>query len=219
MQTIKRTYVDVMQGLGGVGPFARVQEKSRGDHGHTLRRWFSSLFAIYETDRMIALDLPWWNVEATREIEQFLGARPHARIFEYGSGASTVWLARRASEVTTVEHDRDWLTKFERQTADFDHVALLHRSIEAGAEPYVHAIDECEGEFDLIVVDGRHRNACFEHAAKRLKPDGIILFDDSGRKRYRAAIESSDLSETRHYGLSYCVPYPDYTSLLRHGDR
>ncbi|MEM6827211.1 MAG: class I SAM-dependent methyltransferase [Pseudomonadota bacterium] len=214
---IKRTYVEAMQGLGKVEPLAMISRNANDNDPYGWRRWFASLFAIYETDRMIELDLPWWNVEATREIEAFLAARPEARVFEYGSGASTVWLARRAHEVITVEHDGDWLRKFERQTRGFDHVNLLHRSIENSPEAYVNAIDEFEGDFDLIVVDGRHRNACLERSAPRLKADGIVLYDDSGRSRYRSAIEGIDLVETQHYGRSYCVPYPDYTSLLRHG--
>lgn len=218
MQTLKRTYVDIMQGIGSFGPLARSNASSRED-AYTMKRWFASLFAIYETDRMIALDLPWWNVAATKEIEQFLRSRPKARIFEYGSGASTVWLARRSGEICTVEHDSDWLSKFQRQTANFDHVTLMHRSIEKGGREYTGAIHELEGDFDLIVVDGRHRAACLAEAVSRLKRDGIVVFDDSGRSRYRAAIEASGLNETRHFGLSYCVPYPDYTSILSYEAR
>lgn len=219
MQTIKRKYVDIMQNLGSLGPLERVREECGNADDHTFKRWFASLFAIYETDRMIALNLPWWNVAATREIERFLAARPAARVFEYGSGASTVWLSKRAGEVTTVEHDAAWLAKFQRQTANFRHVNLLHRSIEDGPASYVDAINEFDGQFDLIVVDGRHRVACLERSAPRLKADGIIVFDDSGRSRYRAAIENSGLTETRHFGLSYCVPYPDHTSILSHAAR
>lgn len=217
MQMIKRTYVDAMQNLGEMRPLANAATKARHENPYSWQRWFASLFAIYETDRMIALDLPWWNVAATREVESFLAARKEARIFEYGSGASTVWLARRAGEVFTVEHDKVWLDKFARQTESFAHVNLLHRSIEGGPQKYVSAIDEVEGEFDMIVVDGRHRAACLAHASPRLANGGILLFDDSGRSRYRAAIEGSELCEKRYYGMSYCVPYPDYTSLMRHG--
>lgn len=217
MQTIKRTYVDFMQHLGGLGPLARVGEKVDRQEPHTPMRWFASLFAIYETDRMIALDLPWWNVAATRQIEAFLAGKPDARVFEYGSGASTVWLARRAGEVVTVEHDQAWLTKFQRQTAGHENVTLLYREIESGPAAYCSAIDEMDGDFDVVVIDGRHRAECLHRAAPRLKQDGIIIFDDSGRSRYRSAIQSSGLHEQRHFGLSYCVPYPDHTSILTHG--
>ncbi|MEL7217295.1 MAG: class I SAM-dependent methyltransferase [Pseudomonadota bacterium] len=216
MHTIKRRYVDTMQGLGGLGPFAGSVDPPRESDPYGWSRWFASLFAIYETDRMIALDLPWWNVEATREIANFLGAGGNARVFEYGSGASTVWLAQRCGEIVTVEHDKPWLDKFQRQTKEYDNVSLLYRPIDNGPDAYVKAIDEFDGEFDMIVIDGRHRSACLKQAESRLKRGGIVLFDDSGRSRYRGAIESSALKETRHYGRSYCVPYPDYTSLLRH---
>jgi len=219
MHIIKRRYVDTMQGLGGLGPFAGSVDTPRESDPYGWQRWFASLFAIYETDRMIALDLPWWNVEATREIADFLGARGNARVFEYGSGASTVWLAQRCGEIVTVEHDKPWLDKFQRQTKDHDNVSLLYRPIDNGPDAYVKAIDEFDGEFDVIVIDGRHRSACLKQAESRLKHGGIVVFDDSGRSRYRGAIEGSVLAETRHYGRSYCVPYPDYTSLLRHAGR
>lgn len=222
MHIIKRRYVDTMQGLGGLSVFGgdlSVQEETRSSDPYGWQRWFSSLFAIYDTDRMIALDLPWWNVEATREISDFLAVRGNARIFEYGSGASTVWLAKRCGEIITVEHDKPWLDTFQRQTKGHNNVSLLYRPIDNGPDGYVKAIDEFDGEFDMIVVDGRHRSACLRQAESRLKKGGIVLFDDSGRARYRDAIEGSALVETRHYGRSYCVPYPDYTSLMRHGER
>ncbi|MEQ8771206.1 MAG: hypothetical protein RIC51_00010, partial [Erythrobacter sp.] len=151
MQVIKRTYVDAMQGLGTLPPLAGLARRGRDDDPYGWRHWVASLFAIYETDRMIALDLPWWNVAATRAVAEFLGARPRARVFEYGSGASTVWLARRAQEIFTVEHHEKWMRRFERQTRGHANVTLLHRAIANGpgraeparpADPYVGAIDE-----------------------------------------------------------------------------
>ena len=44
---------------------------------------------------------------------------------------------------------------------------------------------------------------------------GCILFDDSGRRRYRAAIGDCGLVEKHYFGLSYCVPYPDHSSILK----
>lgn len=219
VQSIKRSYVDAMQGLGSVPPLEGLVRSGREDDPYGWRRWFASLFAIYETDRMIALDLPWWNVAATREIAQFLEARPGARVFEYGSGASTAWLAGRAGEVVTVEHDEEWLHRFRRQIGGLANVTLLHRAIGEDPRAYVGAIDEAGGEFDLVVVDGRHRAACLARAVPRLARGGTVLFDDSGRARYRAAIEGCGLVERHHYGRSYCVPYPDHTSLLTHGPR
>src|SRR3546814_12921991 len=57
---------------------------------------------------MVRLDLPWWTLRAKRLVEHHLAARPEARVFEYGAGASTVFLARRARQVVSVEHDPLW---------------------------------------------------------------------------------------------------------------
>ena len=215
---MKQTYVNAMQGLAELQPVSGMMKSAREADYYGWRRWAASLFAIYDTKSMVALDLPWWNVAATREIEDFLAARPGARVFEYGAGASTAWLARRAGEVVSVEHDTAFIGQFRQMLAPFDNVTLLERSIDESRLPYTQAINELEGEFDLIVVDGRYRTDCLAAAQPRLAPRGIVVFDDSGRSRYRGGIKDSGLVETHHFGRSFCVPYPDHTSLLRHRD-
>ena len=64
------------------------------------------------------------------------------------------------------------------------------------------------------MVDGRRRTECLAQAIPFLKPGGIVLFDDSARRRYRAAIADCGLKEDWNYGRSYCVPYPDASSIL-----
>lgn len=216
MQAIKATYVNIVRQLSAGGPLARLGEVAPESAPHGWLRWGGSLLAIHDTGKMIGLDLPWWNVAATREIEAFLSARPGARVFEWGAGASTVWLARRAGSVVSVEHDPDWLAVLQRQTQPFGNVTLLHRERANGA--YVDEIACQEGRFDLIVVDGRDRIACLAAARAHLAPGGLIVFDDSGRRRYRNGIRQSGLSERRFFGRSYCVPYPDHTSLLEARD-
>ncbi|KTE23058.1 MULTISPECIES: class I SAM-dependent methyltransferase [unclassified Sphingopyxis] len=213
MQLVKQSYSGIVQAVAGLGPFARLAERAARSAPYGLERWAASLLAIHDIDRMIALDLPWWNVAATRDVEAHLRAHPGARVFEYGSGASTAWLAARAGSVTSVEHHADWLRKVAGKASSFDHVTLWHRDLESGA--YAAAIDESDDTYDLIVVDGRERVACLWHAIPHLRPDGVILFDDSGRSRYRSAIGTCGLAERRYFGRSYCVPYPDHSSILR----
>jgi hypothetical protein len=64
------------------------------------------------------------------------------------------------------------------------------------------------------VVDGRARGACLEAALAHLAADGIVVFDNSARKRYRRAIENSRLAYREFRGLTACLPYPDSTTLL-----
>ena len=215
---LKKVYVNVAQAAPSFIPngiAAYSDPVPSAPHG--LRRWLASLGAIYHLDRMIALDIPWWNVRSARHIEEFLRHRPNARVFEYGSGASTVWLARRASSITSVEHNAAWATKLKGKLTGYPNARLVVAGYDLegvpAEQPYVCTI-EGTGLYDMIVVDGRLRVPCLAKAFQHLLSDGIIVFDDSGRGRYRSAIESGPLAEKRYFGLSYCVPYPDHTSVL-----
>ena len=80
---------------------------------------------------------------------------------------------------------------------------------------YVAAIDDVEGPFDLIVVDGRAREACLRAALPHLADDGIVVFDNTRRKRYRQAMAAARVTIDRTTGLTPTLPYPDETSLCR----
>jgi len=195
--------------------------------------WFRSLFAIYDIEDMASLDLPWWTLEAAEKADAFLKARPEARVFEYGSGASTIWLARRAASVTSVEHDAHWHPLVADKIADHPNaqVKLVLPDKRPAPDPiygstkpgwrgrtfrnYVHAIDSEPGLFDVIVIDGRARVACLKRSVSRLAKNGMIIFDNTNRPAYRRAIEALGLPVQRTSGLTACLPYPDETTLIR----
>ncbi|HCB03149.1 MAG TPA: SAM-dependent methyltransferase [Nocardioides bacterium] len=195
--------------------------------------WVRSLLSIYDLSELLRYDVPWWTFEASDRVAAFLANRPGARVFEWGSGASTVWLSRRSGSVTSVEHDAAWarvvepilpanaLVRVVEPLRDPDGSGRA-RSERAGFEgldftPYVAAMDEADGTFDLVVVDGRARNACFHRAISRLAPGGVLVFDNVDRQRYRDALESSpvpiEVEWTR--GLTPTLPYPTRTALVR----
>lgn len=213
-----------------VGALAWLESRGR-EHRRAL--WLRTLFEVYRVEGLIALDLCWWTFAAQDAVASHLAVRPQARVFEYGSGASTVWLARRAAEVHSVEHDVGWAEVMRKQLMDTPNVRLHaiaptpRRAGVAGAvsgrrgyadadfTDYVGAIDAVPGHFDLIVIDGRSRAACLDRARARLAPDGVIVFDDPHRARYRQAIHSCGLDVVHMRGLKPCLPYRDGTALLR----
>jgi predicted O-methyltransferase YrrM len=81
-------------------------------------------------------------------------------------------------------------------------------------EDYVSTINRQEGQFDLIVIDGRARIACLEASQSRLSDRGIILFDNSDRAEYRRAIDDCPLTEQALKGMTPGLPMPSQTSLL-----
>ncbi|MBZ5737494.1 class I SAM-dependent methyltransferase [Nocardioides mangrovi] len=229
---MKRAYTCVLRGLGGLlrslGVLARLERRAPRSRVAT---WAVSLFAIYDIDELARLDVPWWTFDSIDHVADFLAGRPGARVFEWGSGASTLWLASRSGSVHSVEHDAGWAEALRpRLPANVDLTLVPPTATPApaigSAKPghagldfstYVAAIDETHGLFDVVVIDGRAREACLERAVGRLAPDGLIVFDNVDRQRYRDAIGALggrlDVITTR--GLTPALPYPTRTALLR----
>lgn len=238
MMSLKSGYITTMRGVNALSGSIGLNRwlDARRD-GSRLAHWARSLGAIYDLDALVALDVPWWTYNAIDVVSEFLEARPGARVFEYGSGASTIWLARRAGRVTSVEHHADWHASMRDVLAVRDDICPVDlRLVAPDAAPaddplyisekarekgqsfagYASAIGaESDALYDLIVIDGRARNACLAHAADHLAPDGMIVFDNTGRSRYMRAIEASGLSAQHLRGLTPALPYPDKTTLLR----
>lgn len=198
---------------------------------HRIRHWVHTLTKVHDSNAMADMDVPWWTYRAIDVVEEWLGNRhPQARVFEYGSGASTLWLSRRAAHVDSVEHFAPFAASMRPRLAEAGNVDLHVVEARRSANPevpsakeghagldfadYVATIDKVGGQFDLIVVDGRAREACLVAALPHLAPDGIIVFDNSWRRRYRTAITAAPVVERRLRGLTPTLPYPDATSIL-----
>lgn len=226
---LRSAYVSLVRGarhvLSAVGALAWLERREgRG------ARWLRSLFAIYDIDDLVRLDMPWWTFDAIDAVDQLLAEKPGARVFEWGSGASTVWLAKRAREVISVEHDSNWADVVAPRIAGFNHATLIRVAAQKQGQigsgkfgfegqyfdNYVAAIRDLAGQFDLIVIDGRAREACLDEALPRLAPGGRILFDDFKRARYRKAVADRGLRVQTLDGLAACLPLPDSTALVSH---
>ncbi|MDR9397008.1 class I SAM-dependent methyltransferase [Pontimonas sp.] len=193
--------------------------------------WVRSLFSLYDVEDFVRLDLPWWTLDSISLVDDFLVQRPEARVFEWGSGASTIWLEKRAGAVISVEYDPEWHAMM--QSLVGPHTTLVHTPAEASKQPsvgskmwghkdldyrdYVAALDQVDGAFDLIVIDGRARSACLEKAVTRLAPGGMVVFDNTNRRRYQSALETvkEGFEGTTTHGLTPSLPWSTQTTLLR----
>jgi Methyltransferase domain len=195
-------------------------------------RHLRTLFSIFDAGDMAKMDLAWWSYPAMRRVEEFLAQRPNARIFEYGAGASTVWLAKRAGQVDSVEHDTEWVEFVREMLGDTEGVKLHAVPPTAATEDtvvrsgrvghtdldfadYVATIEQVGGPFDLIVVDGRARVDAFRRAMDHLADDGVVVFDNIKRKRYWDVISVlPGLRIELLKGGTPTLPYPTTTGLI-----
>lgn len=123
--------------------------------------------------------LPWYTYPAI----SFLAGRvgPGLDVFEFGSGQSTLWWARRARRVVSVEHDPDWHRAVRSRLPD--NVDYRHVELAPDGE-YARTVLEFERAFDVIVVDGRDRVNCARHCLTALREGGVVVWDNSERERY-----------------------------------
>lgn len=226
---LKAVYVRTVRALAiplrVTGVLDRLQQAPRG----SLRFWLGSQFAIYDAVQLACMDVPWWTFPAIVQVERWIADRGgDVRVFEYGAGASTAWLARRCRHVVSVEHDADFFRAAVPLLAR-DNVELRlvepQRGVAVPAAPsgrrgyedcdfsaYVDAIGD--DRYDLIVVDGRARVACFERARERLAPGGLIVFDNSERSRYAPALRDPHNRTQRYHGWAPALPFRSETSLI-----
>lgn len=231
LEQSKRAYAMVAHRVGKSLSGLGVLGDKPPSRDRRMKHWVFSLTRVHDSLGIAELGVPWWTYRAIDVVDAWLTAHPHPiRIFEYGSGASTVWLADRADEVISVEHHRSFSeligpelrkhgnVKFQLVEARTSSSPAVPSGKEGNAgldfADYVATIESAGGMFDLVVVDGRAREACLAAAIGHLAPGGIVVFDNSWRRRYRAPIEASGLTERRFPGLTPTLPYPDQTSVL-----
>lgn len=130
---------------------------------------------------MRLLDKPLLTPEALNYLSGLL--TPATSVFEWGSGASTIWLAQRVAEVVSVEHNENWHSLVVE--------ALFDRGLEAQVwllpREKLHraALDYKPETFDVVLVDGydAERVNCVRAGRNLVKPGGWLMLDDSQWKR------------------------------------
>lgn len=232
--SVKNLYVQSMLAMkrllsmcGVVGWLDQKAPASRMHH------YWRSLLAIHQLEDLIKLDTPWWTYTAIDQVSEYLEKLHHkARVFEYGSGASTLWLAKRAQSVISIEHDHDWYAQLSTYTVNQPNIILQLCPGQLMTQPnpnaaitpkyphlnfadYVHSIHQLDRLFDLIVIDGRCRNLCFLQALAHLAPTGYIIFDNSNRQRYQSVLQRRDIIVSRFSGRVPGSPFPSETAIIQ----
>jgi predicted O-methyltransferase YrrM len=106
--------------------------------------------------------------------------------FEYGSGASTAWLAQRTLRLTAVEAYPFWanstrarlteaaVTNAELLVVEGERNSAEHRAAYIGVNPELEL-----GSLDYVFVDGEYRGLAMLRAIELLKPGGLLILDNA----------------------------------------
>lgn len=138
--------------------------------------------------------VPWW----THGVADWLAPslRPTDRVFEWGSGHSTLWLAAHVGTVVSVEDVAPFAASLrQRAPANVDILVRVDES-------YATAITEHPHHFDVIVIDGQVRPTCAALAPAHLTREGLILYDNSDRPD--ATVPLQNLAAAGFYRVDFC---------------
>lgn len=141
------------------------------------RGWMSSAVLGRPVDKS-GNPIPWVTLSFLDFIEPRL--RADFRIFEYGSGNSSIYYGRRVQRVVSVESSEEWFS-FVKSKVPPNVCITLKKDL----NEYVAHSAEYYGEFDLIVIDGLNRYDCLKPSLQSLKQDGVIVLDNSNRIEYK----------------------------------
>lgn len=142
--------------------------------------------------------VPWFTYPAIHLLADRV--QPDWRVLEFGAGMGTLWWSRRVATVVAVEHDAQWVS--------FVSARCKQSILYVGAEQpdrYVQAGTE-RGPYDIVIVDGLHRNECLLAAPGLIGSGGAIVLDDSQRGEYRPGIQA--LRELGFRALELHGPQP-----------
>ena len=134
------------------------------------RGWFNCVSRRASVDRH-GRALPWLTYPAIDWLDSALSRDD--RVFEFGMGGSTVWMAERVKSVTSVDENPEWVARFKLPPNVQITVAIPRgdsRYAEEG-DPYVAAIEAAGLRFDIVLVDGHSRLSCTEAAERALIGD------------------------------------------------
>jgi len=157
---------------------------------------------------------PWISFTVIKFLELHLKTK--MKVFEYGSGGSTLFFAKRVEKVISIEHHKLWFEKvnlylqelklknfdyrlFEPENdSEFhkkniadpnDYISDNKESVGKNYEKYVKSIEQFpDAYFDIVSIDGRARPSCCKHALTKIKVGGYLIFDNAETTYYENSI-------------------------------
>lgn len=173
--------------------------------------WFKSFHSKSPVDRN-SEPIPW----VTYSFIDFISDRiqKHHTVFEFGSGNSTFYYAKRALKVVSVEHDKAWFERISGSKPANSEMIFCELEKDGAYSKMPASMDM---KFDIIIVDGRDRVNCCFHSLSALSDNGVVVLDDSERENYVAAIsffKEEGFKELSFSGISPGLFYRKSTSVF-----
>jgi hypothetical protein len=192
-----------------------------------VHRWLRSLI---QENYLLREKVPWITFDALDYLKERLFWKP--RVFEYGSGGSTLHWLRFGATCVSIEHDPEWFALTRDRLSHVDEVdyrLVLPEKVVGPRSPditdpalYLSAVPLFQGYsfkryvsqidgfpdcfFDLVMIDGRARPSCIMHGARKVKKGGMMILDNADRVYYTAKTQQylGDFTCSSFHGVGPC---------------
>jgi hypothetical protein len=210
----------------------------RGTPLRHLKQWWKSRKIGY----LLNAPSPWITFSALDFISERLDKE--MKVFEYGSGGSTLFWLKWDPVIISIEHDPVWFEAVRRRLKpenriEYRLVEPEKSEVEPGVndpsdpyqyssesdlyrgysfQKYVSQIDQYPDDyFDLVFIDGRARPSCILHSVKKIKKGGIIVLDNAERKYYtqKAGYLLKDFQHIEFAGCGPCYRWQWKTDIYK----
>jgi hypothetical protein len=200
---------------------------SRSQRKHAYR-WLQSLKLNYLLDAKV----PWITFDTIDFLEQWLRPKRNLKVFEWGSGGSTLFWLKFNATLISVEHEPQWFASIRGRicaSENFDCriVPPERAALSLTADPadptsylstdplfqgytfknYASQIDAFPDRyFDVVMIDGRARPSCIMHSAGKVRLGGLLILDNADRLYYTAKTKEflEDFTCQQFYGVGPC---------------
>lgn len=161
--------------------------------------------------------LPWYTYPSI----DFLSSKNFIdkSVLEFGAGQSTFWWAKKSRKVVSIEEDKSWYQKMQKNIPP--NVELLYIPRVNVNTDISHLekllLEKKYGKFDVIIIDGFWRFESCNLAKKLLNPEGIIIADNSeidDYKIYEAFKNDPEFQRVDFWGLAPGVVLEHCTSIF-----
>ncbi len=202
-------------------------------------KWLISL----KKDYLLNKPSPWITFGAIEYLEGYFKTHKEVKVFEYGSGGSTLYWLKKGASCISIEHNSEWFSIINpkiRGKSHFDYRLVLpsknsgpernewdasnplfyisSEDKDISYEEYVKQIVPYpDNYFDIILIDGRARPSCLFHSYNKVKPGGIIVLDNAERLYYLSKTSQylTNFRRRDFYGVVPTMPVQNLTTIFQ----
>ena len=128
--------------------------------------------------------LPWMTYPAIDFLQRTI-TKNHS-VFEFGCGTSTLFFAKRAKKVTSLETNKKWCELIRNMLRQAQHDVNITLMEDGLTNNLYETFPQNSGKkFDFIIIDSLKRFECAKNSINALKDGGSIILDDSERPNYK----------------------------------